>query len=174
MTFVRNLKLKLCVGAAIAALLANGPAEAFSFSGLTKHTAITNKNGFIVNTSTYTNQSGKTVMGISSISRAPSQPAGTLAPKGLIINRNAWGTITSAKTIGGYAPGTSTAPSNPLTFGHNNAGPSVPGFGGSGLSQNTTNSHQATQGHNITNTPPSGQAHQGKNCTPWLHQNGFC
>jgi Chaperone of endosialidase len=58
---------------------------------------------------------------------AQAQPPGTLAPKGLIINRNSSGGITSARTIGGNAPGASTMPS----------GPSGTGFGGSGLFQGT-------------------------------------
>src|SRR5450755_2454785 len=56
---------------------------------------------------------------------AQAQPPGTLAPKGLIINRDSSGHATSARTIGGNAPGTSTTTS----------GLSGSGFGGSGLFQ---------------------------------------
>jgi hypothetical protein len=59
---------------------------------------------------------------------AQAQPPGTVNPKGLIINRDSSGHATSARTIGGNAPGTSTTPS----------GGSGSGFGGSGLFQGSS------------------------------------
>jgi hypothetical protein len=147
-------------------------------AGLTKTTTITQVGRYTEDTTIYKNQSGRVVMATSSIAPTVTNnmPAGALAPTGLILGRDQSGNITSVKKIGGPAPA-GGAPISTSSVSLGNKGSSAnatPGFGGSGLSQNTTNSKQAQQGQNITNTPPSGQAHQGKNCTVWLHQNGVC
>jgi hypothetical protein len=84
---------------------------------------------------------------------AQAQPPGTLAPKGLIINRNSSGGITSARTIGGNAPGGSTTPS----------GLSGPGFGGTGFFQGSGGgapSHNFFLGNSV-NSQNAGNAKQG-------------
>jgi hypothetical protein len=146
-----------------------------STAGLTATTTVTHVGRYTEDTTTYTNQSGKVVMATSSIAPTPTNmPPGTVAPTGLIFTLDQSGRIVSARKIGGPAPVAPTS-SGPITLSQNATGGSTTsGFGGSGLSQNTTNSKQAQQGHNITNTPPATQAHQGKNCTVWLHQNGLC
>jgi hypothetical protein len=143
-------------------------------SGLTKTTAITHPGNFTQNTTTFTNQNGKVVSAISSISSNPapaSTPPGTLAPKGMIISRTPSGTISSVKMIGGYAPGAGTPPSNVLTLPHGGTGSSSPSLGGNGIAHNATNSQNSTQAQNVTNAV---QAHNGVNCNAWLHKNKFC
>jgi hypothetical protein len=84
---------------------------------------------------------------------AQAQPPGTVAPKGLILNRDSSGHVTSSRTIGGTAPGTSTTPS----------GVSGSGFGGGGLFQGSGGgapSHNFFLG-NAGNSQNVGNAKQG-------------
>jgi len=85
---------------------------------------------------------------------AQAQPPGTVNPKGLIINRDSSGHATSARTIGGSAPGTSTPSVNSglgfggsgLFQGSSGGAPSHNFFlGNSGNSQNVNNAKQGTQ-----------------------------
>jgi hypothetical protein len=146
-------------------------------SGLTKTTTITHPGNFAQNTTTFTNQNGKVVTAISSISSISNNPTptsvppGTLAPKGMIVSRTPSGAISSVKMIGGYAPGAGTPPSNVLTFPHGGTGASLPSLGGSGIAHNTTNGQNSPQVQNGTNAV---QSHNGVNCNAWLHRNKFC
>jgi hypothetical protein len=164
----------ICATLATVAIGTAAQAAGFGTAGMTKTTAITHPGNFTQNTTTFTNQSGKVVTAISSISSNPapvSTPPGTLAPKGMIISRTPSGAISSVKMIGGYAPGASTIPTNVLTLPHGGTGPSQQSLGGNGIAHNATNSQNSTQAQNATNAV---QAHNGVNCNALLHKNKFC
>lgn len=83
------------------------------------------------------------------------EPPGTLAPRGVIINRDSSGNATSARTFGGYAPGSPTArPSSGLQSPGGNQNQNGGGqnffLGNSGNSHNSRNSGQAVQSKQAT------------------------
>jgi hypothetical protein len=95
---------------------------------------------------------------------ANAQPPGTLAPKGLIITRTSTGSVSSVRTIGGYAPGASTIPSNSgsQVTGGGNRNLNAPGgqnffLRNSVNSQNSRNSRQVTQSRQTTQSVCNGK-----------------
>src|SRR5258708_40244762 len=80
----------ICATVATLAIGTAAQAGGFNTAGMTKTTTISHPGNFTQNTTTFTNQSGKVVTAISSISSNPaptSTPPGTLVPKGMIISR---------------------------------------------------------------------------------------
>ena len=99
---------------------------------------------------------------VATFQTASAQPPGTLAPTGLIINRSPSGSISSVRTIGGYAPGSpTTLPNSRLQVPGGNFNQNTSGQyfvrRNSVNSQNTVNARQGTQSRQATQSVCNGK-----------------